>query len=586
MLLKRTKSWLQAPEKAGILYFIQRLDELTYPYTLDSYRAPTTNVPFLIRECIKTLSDHDEHDVNPAHIDRIMDELEVRMSGNIVAHSLLMVPWKEYIKVDRKNLPALRSVLSVLAAELQPIKYLKRCFVIAEEASPKDFQKYDLIAQEISTTAINCGIDSRWISNLLEQTFFSESSQDDESALDVFFKSIVPKRNEYSAFLTLRTDAIKIKKSIREIFDIDFSYRAPNEISEIDEDLDVGQGEVYVTISKIVAPDPMTALAFAKRNISRMHDLYGLFYHKGSYEVGRNALVKETDESGRCFKLRADINRMEFIRDNRRGFADRKLEGMINKCILPRGKDAQKFFRVVDFHGMSLGSSDPENQLINLWTSLETIAPSRKGKSIIGSVISGVMPFIGLKYFDNIFSTLAKDLKRWNDNAVKSSLASLSLPANLTLSEKVFCLVVLKDYEGECSKLLGQMDDFPLLRSRIFTLSGKAKTGEKLGSWLDAHQIKVEQQIYRIYRSRNSIVHSASDAASIEHLIVSAHDYFDQVFALSSELCSQPFGFNNYADCFSFADFAYQNYKANLSSIEGVMQSNLRSVFWKPTKVE
>lgn len=523
MLLKKTSDWLKEPENSGILYLIQRLDELTYPYNLDSYRAPTANVPFLIRECLGVVADHEEHDVNPAHIERIWSELESRMSGNFIASRIMRVPWEEYQKTDLKNLEAVRKTLQILSAQMAPIRYLKECFWHAKRIDPNKLEEADFIAKEIATTVINCGVETAHISKSIEEIFFDDRVVSTPESVDELFARITPTPEKYEVCLTVRTDARKIKDNITNIFSFSFSDQAP----EGGDGLDLREGEVYVTVKEITAPDPFSALSFAKRTIARLHDLYGLFYHKGSYSIGQEALVTHLTPERTSLKVRSNTNNMEFIRDNRRGYADRKLEGLIKKVKLPGGRDAEKFFRVVDFHGMSLGSQIHENQLINLWTSLETIAPSQKGKSIIGSVVDGIVPFIGLQYFDRIFTSLTRDLKRWDDSRLKAVLAASGIDRNLSASEKVFCLTVLPEHDAVCTELLSHMDDFPLLRNRIFAINKKSKTGKKLSSWLESHQTRVEQQTFRIYRARNSIVHSASNTTTIGNLIVSSHDYFD-----------------------------------------------------------
>ncbi|MTI03696.1 hypothetical protein [Roseibium sp. RKSG952] len=580
MLLKETKNWIKEERSRGVLFLVQRIDELTYPYTIDSYRAPTTNAPFLARECLSVLDDYEEHDVNPAHVERIWEELEARMSGNFVAKSIMRVPWEEYNKVDKNDFDAIKGMLRVISTELQPIKYLQCCFDFAKETAPNELERMDFLAREIVTTAVNCGIDVAYLSKLVGDYFFGAKAREDDEALEDFFQEIIPKRRKYSVHLTVKTDDNLVKKEISDLFSVQVSADEPPAISGCGETLELGEGEVFITIQKIEVPDPFNALSVAKKTVARLQDMYGLFYHKGSYKIGRHALILQDGDEVEVFKLRADVNSMEFIRDNRKGLAGRKLEGLIKKVNLPVGSDREKFFRVVDFHGMSLGSEIPENQLINLWTSLETIAPSQKAKSIVGSVVDGIVPFIGLQYLSRIFGNLTRDLKRWDDAKLKSALRSGDISKDLTLTEQVFSLTVLPEHDETCSKLLAHMDEFPLLRKRIFELNKKCQSGEKLVSWVEKHQRNVEQQIYRIYRARNSIVHSASDSRSIGNLIVSAHDYFDQTFALSSEMCSRPYGFSNYSESFSFCRLAYKKYKADISKIEEISEVDVSTVIW------
>ncbi|HWU64389.1 MAG TPA: hypothetical protein VN112_20415, partial [Ensifer sp.] len=133
--------------------------------------------------------------------------------------------------------------------------------------------------------------------------------------------------------------------------------------------------------------------------------------------------------------------------------------------------------------------------------------------------------------------------------------------------DKTFLLICAPEYEEICSGLLEHMSDFPLLKYRIYSLNKRFKTGKKCAEQVRLHMTKAEQQIHRIYRSRNSIVHSAQKNNLTENLIISAHEYFDQVFSTTVELCSKPFSFDNYRDSFNYTTMAFKTYIENLDGL-------------------
>ena len=47
----------------------------------------------------------------------------------------------------------------------------------------------------------------------------------------------------------------------------------------------------------------------------------------------------------------------------------------------------ERFNRVVDLHGISLINDIPENQLLNIWISLETITPTHVGNTKINEIV-------------------------------------------------------------------------------------------------------------------------------------------------------------------------------------------------------
>ena len=57
MQIKNISTWNFTPQMEGLLFFANIIDEMTFNYTLDSFKASVHNVFSLMRESIQTIDD-------------------------------------------------------------------------------------------------------------------------------------------------------------------------------------------------------------------------------------------------------------------------------------------------------------------------------------------------------------------------------------------------------------------------------------------------------------------------------------------------------------------------------------------------
>lgn len=550
-------------------------------YTRESYRVPTTTVPFLARECLSVIRDHKQFDLHVSGVERVLDELKRRSSQNSIVTSLLSIPLESCFEPDASNLARVEDAIRVFAAEINPHSYLAETVAQISAAEPHEKSNIDFLASELTTTLINLGMSQDYLYNTVCRVFFSDEGLETSRLLKFIHAVQIRDIPKFDALIPIKSGIGELNRDILNLFHSQTVDIVPTNFAAPGDFLAENDSNSFLLITGVEAPDDFSAVKLIKRNVVRIHDLLGLFYHKGSNEFSKSLLLARSGDAASTILVRSDQNLMQMISDNPRTLAARKLEKMVKSLRLAGGKDSEKFFRVVDFHGMSLNSPIPENQLINLWTSLETIAPSIKGKSIIGSVCEGIGPIIGLQYLSRTFLTAARDLKRWDNKKFKEAIKNVG--SGTGLIEKTFLLITDPQFDAVCSALLAEMTDFPLLRYRIYDLNKKFKNGKSAEAQVKLHVTKAEQQIHRIYRTRNSIVHSAKKDQLTENLIISAHEYFDQVFMMTVELCSMPRNFNNYRDAFTFSRIAFDNYIKGLSQAGNAPVTDAGKFIWKAT---
>lgn len=589
MLFREIQNWVDPEAFSGLLYFAQRLDELTFEFTIDSYKAPTTNASFLVAECLHHLNECEITGVSVNSALHILDELEARLQDNIVAKSLASLKLENYIGADRSNPEEIRKRLSVLRREITPYVYALRLMEMIGPLSTTN-KKNDLnfLARELVSTLVGLGVSLFHINLTVRKTFFSERVVRDETVLDQFFRDVFPHRHGFTVCFKIKSGMEVLKKELLDDFDVRLTESMENVFSTNKFPADISaltDGQKYFIANGIEAMDIHSAVQVASARMSHLVDMFRMFNHKETIEIDPVGYAEQLCCSEEIRSVPTRINRMQFITDNRPQEAAQKMVALIEKLNLPQGSDAAKFFRVIDFHGMSLDSEIVENQIINMWTSFETIVPQNKNKKIINNVVQKIHPIIGLQYFRRLFKCVTFDIVRWNRKALVEPLRGLEFPADFDLVDKVFYLIVSKKCEERLKNLLANTGNFELLKFRIFQLRQNFETPKHALKTLERHQQRVDWQMYRIYRARNAIIHSGSTPRYAGLLVENAHDYFDQVFSLTCELSSGVGGFTNYTECFDFAEFQYAQFVRELKNLDKFDLTNVRKVLWKPRVV-
>ncbi|RVU38363.1 hypothetical protein EOI86_03475 [Hwanghaeella grinnelliae] len=590
MLYRSTSNWKNPENNAGLLFFAQRLEELTFEYTLDSYKAPTTNAPFLVSECIEQIDNCEQSGISSSSISHILEELKSKLFQNPVVSSIVSLSVESYTKLDNDDLPELRRRLAVLQREIAPQIYALRTMeMIAEDVGNNEKFHLNFLSRELATTLIGLGVSPFHINRTVRKVFFTaEASVDEETIIDTFFREVFPHHHNFTvAFKTnmpervLHEDVLKrLRLKIKSSTDGIFTTEAIPE-----EFLGLEEAQSYVVAENVRATDSYSAVELALSKVGSLHDLFRLFNHKAGFEIDERGLAEQKCCAGELRFAPSRINRMQFINDNRPKQAGQKLNKFMQGLLLPLGSDKNKFLRVIDFHGMCLNSEIVENQILNLWTCFETIVPMNRQRTTIANVAGKIAPFVGLLYVRRLFECLTYDLLRWNRRKLSNILKNIEFPDDYELVDKVFYLTTQSTCEPQLEKLFKELGPFELLRFRMFQLRQSFASPKKSIETIKQHQQRVEWQIHRIYRTRNAIIHSGKTPKFTSLLVANAHDYFDQVFELCCELSSGDGGFRNFTECFDFVGIRFQQYLKCVNSLNDWSDSNVQLVLWRPREV-
>ncbi len=579
MRFRSLEKWEISPEIEGLIFFAQRAEELLFDYTVDSYKPMSLNAPFLCEEALSVISDVKKGLLDKANLRPILEELSWSLKHDLVAKSLVDLPYESYIlSEENSSIEEIEIKLSVLRRTLDSYRYLDECldllYIAIENKRKKDI---DSIARLLFTNLINQGMSKSYLSKKTLDFFFVGNDPEKITNCEAFrdyVDAIYPKSHNFEMYFWV-SGLIDVVSESTEAFRIEVLDELPAEVAD---KLPKSKTDIpsitYKKIAKVSgfrALDWYSAKEIAEKKLSRLRDLYNLYHHKSKIEWDDKVVVVQCceDEPRTLGVLNSPIEKIE---DERPEQASRKLNRLLKNLNLSR-ESFEKFNRAVDFHSLSANTRDVENQLLNLWIGLETITPTHSGHAKITQICNGIMPFLSIMYTKRLIGVFTKDLLRWDRRTVNRILKKVPVPKGAKTIDKVAVLLCCPKCDDIRSELYSDLKDFHLLRFRAFTLHEKLNSPEKVVALLAEHEKKVLWQIRRIYRSRNLLVHSGRTLQYLPSLVENAHDYFDQVIFIFIRMCIGTYSVKTIDQSFELAKLTRTGLNNKLKDID-VFDSN------------
>ncbi len=502
-------------------------------------------------------------------VEAIIEEIRVRIKGNWIAKSVSSLTIDDLLLFDRQDLKLddLKRRFAVLDAELNDESYVIEIIenVVNLAADARQKKKLDFLAREFASLLQHRGVSREHINESLAEFFFTERQIKSPDDFRIFSQIVYPHHHRFQVIVGVSDIVASLDEDIlrqRQMSLID------DEIEDLDFDLldkfreDCGFDCLLIIF--VSATDYNSAVSRAFSNFDSLCNFYRLFSHKEDIQISSVALAEQGCCEGIRKRVEAPENNMYFIRDMRRVKGASTLKRFNELITLDIGPDRIKIQNIINIHGMSLASNSQDIQLVNLWTCLETLAPSDHGSSKIANVVNRVIPVLMLGYYNRLVVNLLFDILRWDRRSFSKVLKSADTGQVFDIKEKFIEILTKKENEASLADLYTRCRDFELLRFRISSMAdllGDLKSArEKLAS----HENMVRWQLYRIYRTRNQIVHAGESPDFTQYLVENAHDFFDQSLLFCLELSAWKPRFDTFLSCFDYAEAQYREYKSRL----------------------
>ena len=534
MKLHKLGNWEYRENLECMLFFAQRLDELLFYYSIDTYRYPVMSLESLCDEYIRTYHDVKQNIIGKSNLTCIFEELTHLLSSDPVAIEILTKSFVEkfekqgqswndkdkfdyigYIRRKLGNFTYYHGVVNLLKTNIKG------------NSEKRLINKYVSIFVRL---LIDYGYDENYIYYILHKVFFHDKVDSYES-LDIFFNVFDFKKKRYDVYIGFSRD-------ISELMPLFQKMQFPKmEIAMVDlNNLPMGikarRQRTVLEFKKIKSLDIYSAYTIVQEFSSFIVDAYGFYSHISDNIKTYGQVVDENKNITRVNKhdlLKYRVSALSCQNSN-------KYANDLLKLTFLSLKNLQEILKVTRIHNAAVASDNTSDSLLSLWSLLESLIEDDSDK--IGNIKKIVGQFLKSAYVEKLITTIGNDIKRWNLDFYSKNICRDSFGENDL--EHTFAFIAF-DSRDEKRKLLYSMtDEYPLLRYRVYFLNAQMKNSKGIKSLISEHVQRIMWHIQRIYRARNYIIHDGRrDDRVNQELVINLHSYVDTVFSCILKLMNE-----------------------------------------------
>ncbi|KGT93880.1 hypothetical protein NG99_11220 [Erwinia typographi] len=515
-------------------------EEAFFDFSLDTYKPSAMNSSLLCGEALVVINAVKKGQIKEPNIDHVLEELCDSIEKDPVVLSLVDIDLKEFISILRPPKTPIdekKTTIEVLLSYINLPKYKLRNeeLLIGQITEIHDKKAIRNLARSYGTTLLNFNYSERYISDSIQKFFYhGQRRVEGNVAIKEFLKLFPNSPDQFCIIykgLDLYSgleDAAKVLNiSISEIFSeiegVDINNNTRGMLSKTD--------GLYLKVDKVEAMDLSSAKQSADERLKTFGTIFSLFHHKEQLSFKDECLVINLTK-GEIKKRKSGVNPMLKCVDTTKVKSLIKINEFITKFGMKTGS-FQKFANAAQLHSMALNSNSEHNQIINLWIAFESIIPANNDKSNILNIVDSTLPFLNFTYYPRLVRMLTRDLINWNGKLTRQVLNGID---GESAPLKVMKLLSLPEYKNKLVELKQSTKDFHLLNDRIEYYESIMSDPKMITSGLETHSKRVSQQIRRIYRARNLIVHTGVIPTYTKILIENLHDYLDLILETIIEL--------------------------------------------------
>jgi hypothetical protein len=225
----------------------------------------------------------------------------------------------------------------------------------------------------------------------------------------------------------------------------------------------------------------------------------------------------------------------------------------------------------INVSGLSRSSTNLENQLITIWSAIEVLlSDPPKGISRVSHYVENLAPCVCLGYARRYTLAVYSELRLHYERHIKAFFRNQSAFTDEEKRETSFARLL---FEGQCKPLhrafCAPMVGNPLALYRLWKLEQNFGSSDALLKSMKAHERRVKWQLYRIYRTRNDIVHSGRMPPFLGPLLMNVYEYFRGSIGPIIGRAGMEEGRSSLDQILAEIRFDYQMLKSDLSSIDG-----------------
>lgn len=548
MLCSIPENWTYGKSLEMLYLFYQKTDELLSTSTSDTYSLPRHNSLTLVREIADVLELLNRYDMLDdyyiRYIPPIIEEFLNQVEDDYILKRILgkrLFSIRAGFSEALKDYIHLRSWIDIFYQTCTFTKYLStyRDEIIRLVTQTSDKTKLLYCISNYYVCLVNVGYSREYL-YITGKRFFTSSTRKIENSGQIkdFFDLFTCHSKRFDFLILMNIDSIEYMDSISDnltlsehISKIDVNkerkelckdYIVEDIIKEYDRKISQAKPHVKMAIVRFYddALDPYSAASRFYDYIRFLQTFVRYFKHFYFSKQVYRILYKADNGYYTEIKLSGKMMKRPYIKQD---IIDLRIGNILNAKYM--GIDAfNSITHAIEMHSEAFDSSRNTATLLkSFWTALETLFSNPVPNSPRDNVINSVLPIIQKTYILKILRTIYTQLR---DAIDFHELERIGV-ADFASFVKYFAS--FEEDSTEMKKIYNCLSDNPLLRSRLFMARRTLSSGKSIMQFLEAHRIRVEWQLKRIYRIRNITTHLGAEVEGIDIVVNHLHSYFDLV---------------------------------------------------------
>lgn len=523
------------------IMFVQTLEEVLFYYSFESYKLPALNSHYLCYDLLRTKQNIEQKAITEGNFIPLSEEFE-----NAIKHDMVLakfLPTKEmllgkrdklknyvdYTKLDYKAKINKYTEAAEYISEISNNVYLHTIYdvlienIFSDNVNFEVLQRIYLATRILATELVNGGYSPEYISHELKYTFLDKRKTiaGSEQELIDFFNKFLFEKKSYQVIFGINAETSRILKQTKNI-----TVKKPSK--ELKKDLGLKHNGDMVAELLVEHIDGYMAVEKAYNYINTVVGLHRISQHHRPIYIKGTAQISQVDDELNVLSSRVIKNEKNvMLRANNESqiqsyFFDDQLLNNVNP--------PESFFRAVSLHNSALDSKEATNQLLDLWTAVETLVGFRTGDEDKINVVCNILTSIlNRSYMYNQMEQLCKDILTVLGKQGQEFFDKIE--ENEQNPMKLGMVLGVKAQEENYNELRNMLEEYPILQYRMELFSKHIFCNSKtVFEELMRHKEKIKWQIMRIYRNRNMIVHNGEHMPYLEIVLGNLHYYVDAMF--------------------------------------------------------
>lgn len=509
-------------EQDGILFLVQRAEEMLNHSTRHLYKVPILNTFLLIQEYLEINELVKKGIINKRNLVHIMEEFIDTFKKDFIIKDKLKEEKINYI-IDQINTASDKEQIMRYLDNLL-YDYVNWCGTYLKKIvqTGKEKKKIDSVLKSYLSSLIGSGYSQEYIYRYLK-FLFCEDNIDPVETLNKFIDRFDLKVRKYDVYVVANKKINKFKiileKRIKAIF-----IEGEDKLQLLSK---MKIRENYIILKfELLDMDEKKALEHAYERLDLFFRYYKFLGHSRKELILSKGMI--IDENNKCSFVAIKSSIINNVKKTKNNFEKILAVHSDNLIInLSRKNVVQEIDKVVFMHNLAIESKDLRNSFLNLWSALEILCIDNQDNGKIEKIKNAILPILERDYLHGIFWELNIFLKKHLDNNYFNEIKS-KLPDGDT-KYKIACLVILDEYSSLREDIYIKLKMYPLIRSRIAQINDIYKDTHKIINDLNRFLKRIEWHIDRLYRTRNAIIHSGENPKNLKLLTEHLHDYVDEV---------------------------------------------------------